>query len=130
MRNVLITAAILALPLAGCAPSPSPELIATAQAEEKACDPLPTHVERARCRNAVYAKYGAHGDLANVIATERVALAERQDAGTLTQAGAEAEFAKVVAAENSEQRRRTDAAWAAMPRAVTCTPNGVSTICY
>jgi hypothetical protein len=130
MRNVLIAAAILALPLAACAPTLSPEQIATAQSDMKACDPLPTRVERARCRNAVYAKYGAHGDLADVIATSRVAIAEKQDAGKMTQAEAEAEFAKVVAAENSEQRQRNDAAWAAIPRAVTCTSTSYTTICY
>jgi hypothetical protein len=82
MLKIAITAALLAAGLAGCTPTgPSPEQIAAAQSDLKACDPLPTHVERARCRNGVFAKYGNHGDLANVIATERVALTEKQDAG-------------------------------------------------
>jgi membrane-bound lytic murein transglycosylase B len=122
---------LAALALAGCAPTMSPEAVATAQSEEKACDAGHTHVERARCRNAVYAKYGETGDLANVRQTERVALAEKVDAGTMTQAEAEAEFAKTVADTNSESRRRTAAAWDAMPKATTCNPNGVGgIICY
>jgi hypothetical protein len=94
----------------------------------KACDPLPTRVERARCRNGVFAKYGNHGDLANVIATERVALAEKQDAGTMTQAEADAEFARVFASVNTEDQQRRAAILASVP--VSCTSVGATTTCY
>jgi hypothetical protein len=127
--KIVATAALLAVALGGCAPAgPSPEQIAAAQSDLKACDPLPTHVERARCRNGVFAKYGNHGDLANVIATERVALAEKQDAGTMTQAEADAEFARVFASVNTEDQQRRAAILASMP--VSCTSVGATTTCY
>ena len=131
MRNVLIAAALLALPLAGCMPTgPSPEAIASAKQEILDCSKASkTHVAAAKCQNAVLARFSS-GDLANVVATERVALAERIDNGTLTPAGADAEMARTVASTNSEQRQRNDAAWAAVPRAVTCTSAGATTTCY
>ena len=112
MRNVLIAAALLALPLAGCMPTgPSPEAIASARQEILACyRASKTHVAAARCQNSVLARVAPGGDLANVVATERVAIAEKQDAGTMTQAEAEAELARVIASTNSEapaaKRRR------------------------
>ena len=132
MRNVLISAALLALPLAGCMPTgPSPEAIAGSKTEIEACyKTAKTHVGAAECQNAVVARLGYHGDLADVIATERIAVAEKVDRGKMSPAEGEAEFAKVLAAENSESQRRTAAMWDAMPKAVTCTSAGATTICY
>jgi hypothetical protein len=88
MRNVLIAAALLAVPLAGCMPAgPSSEAIASAKADILACYKVSkTHVAAARCQNDVLARVAPGGDLANVIATERVAIAEKIDRGVLTQA--------------------------------------------
>jgi hypothetical protein len=94
---IRIATFVAACALAGCAETgPTPQT-AAAQSDLKACDGLSTHVRRARCRNAVYIKHGNHGAVWNIIAAERVALAEKVDAGTLTQAEAEAEFARVQA---------------------------------
>jgi hypothetical protein len=130
MRNVLIAAALFALPLAGCMPTgPSPEAIASARQEILACyRASKTHVAAARCQNSVLARVAPGGDLANVVATERVAIAEKQDAGTITQAEAEAELARVIASTNSEAQQRSAAVAASMP--VSCTSVGAATTCY
>jgi hypothetical protein len=107
---------------------PSPEAIASAKQEILACYRVSkTHVAAARCQNAVLARF-SQGDLANVVATERVAIAEKQDAGTLTQAEAEAELAKVIASTNSEAQQRSAAMAASMP--ISCTSVGATTTCY
>jgi hypothetical protein len=126
-------AALLALGLAGCAPrGPSPEVVAAEHHDYDACAPLKTHVERAKCRNAVAAKYIGTSDLLSVLATERVALAEQQDAGKMTQAEADAEFAKVFASVNTQDEQRRAAIAASMPVSCTSTGGGgvVSTMCY
>jgi hypothetical protein len=129
MRNVLITAAILAVPLAGCMPTgPSPEAIASAKQEILACyRDAKTRVAAAKCQNAVLARFG-NGDLANVLATERVALAEKIDAGAMTPAEAAAEMARVTASVNTESQQRSAAVAASMP--VSCTSVGAMTTCY
>jgi hypothetical protein len=129
MLKTAILAALLAAPLAGCMPTgPSPEAIASAKAEILACyKAAKTYVGAARCQNAVLSRF-SQGDLANVIATERVAIAEKRDAGTMTQAEAEAALAKVIASTNSEAQQRSAAIAASMP--VSCTSVGATTTCY
>jgi hypothetical protein len=62
---------------------------------------------------------------------ERLVIAEKEDAGTMTQAEANAEIAKLLASANDQQRQRNLAVWAAMPRAVTCTATtSYTTTCY
>jgi hypothetical protein len=53
MRNVLIAAAVVALPLAGCMPTgPSPEVIASAKQEILACyRDAKTRVAAAKCHS-------------------------------------------------------------------------------
>jgi hypothetical protein len=128
-RLILSTTLVSAAALAGCMPTgPSPEAIASAKQEILACYRVSkTHVAAARCQNAVLARF-SQGDLANVVATERVAIAEKQDAGTLTQAEAEAELAKVIASTNSEAQQRSAAMAASMP--ISCTSVGATTTCY
>lgn len=128
MQNVMIAAAILALLLAGCAPTMSPEAVASVKTEIETCyKEAKTYVGAARCQNAVLAPF-YQGDLANVVATERVAVAEKRDNGTLTQAGAEAELARVIASTNSERQQRNAAIAASMP--ASCTTVGATTTCY
>jgi hypothetical protein len=123
-----IATALLALPLAGCAPTMSPEAVASVKTEIETCyKQAKTYVGAARCQNAVLAPF-YQGDLANVVATERVAIAEKRDKGTLTQAGAEAELARVIASTNSERQQRSAAIAASMP--VSCTSVGATTTCY
>jgi hypothetical protein len=132
MRNVFLiaAAALLALPLAGCMPTgPSPEAIASAKAEILECyRTSKNNVAAAECQNAVLARVAPGGDLANVIATERVAIAEKVDAGKMTRAEGAAEFAKVFAAANTEATQRSAAIAASMP--VSCTSVGTTTTCY
>jgi hypothetical protein len=131
MRSAMIAiaAALLALPLGGCmSTGPSPEAIARAKQEILACyKAAKTYVGAARCQNAVLSRF-SQGDLANVVATERVAIAEKRDAGTMTQAEAEAALAKVIASTNSEAQQRSAAVAASMP--VSCTSIGATTTCY
>jgi hypothetical protein len=62
---------------------------------------------------------------------ERLVIAEKEDAGTMTQAEANAEIVKLLASANDQQRQRNLAVWAAMPRAVTCTATtSYTTTCY
>jgi hypothetical protein len=129
MRKVLVAAALLALPLGGCmSTGPSPEAIDSAKQEILACyKAAKTYVGAARCQNAVLSRF-SQGDLANVVATERVAIAEKRDAGTMTQVEAEAALAKVIASTNSEAQQRSAAVAASMP--VSCTSIGATTTCY
>jgi hypothetical protein len=63
--------------------------------------------------------------LANAIDTERVAIAEKQDAGAMTQAQAEAAMARVIADTNTAAQQRSAAVAASMP--VSCTSIGATT---
>jgi hypothetical protein len=130
MKRIVATAAVLAAALAGCAPNgPSPEALAAYHQELKACkDASKTHVAFARCQNVVVAKYDGTSDLLNVIATQRVALAEKIDAGTMTSAEADAVLAKTIADANTEDQQRRAALLASMP--VSCTSVGATTTCY
>jgi hypothetical protein len=66
--------------------------------------------------------------LANAIDTERVAIAEKQDAGAMTQAQAEAAMARVIADTNTAAQQRSAAVAASMPE--SCTSIGATTTCY
>jgi hypothetical protein len=130
MLKTAILAALLALSLGGCMPTgPPPEAIASAKQEILACyREAKNHVAAARCQNAVLARVAPQSDLANVVATERVAIAEKQDAGALTQAQAEAALARVIADTNTAAQQRSAAVAASMP--VSCTSVGATTTCY
>jgi hypothetical protein len=124
-----IAAALLAVGLAGCMPTgPSPEALASAKQEIAGCYlTSKTHVAAAKCHNAIMARF-AQGDLANVLATSRIALPEKVDNGTMSGADADAELAKVIVSVNTEDQRRIAAAAAAMP--VTCAASGNIINCY
>jgi hypothetical protein len=107
-----------------------------AMQEVKDCGRSKTHVGWANCVNAVVAKNGQTGDLQNVAAAARVAYAEKVDKGQMSVADANLELAKIGAGLQSEQNRRTDAAWAAVQSSLptTCNSSGsygyVTTTCY
>lgn len=137
MLNKISVATLLAMALAGCDPTMSPEVMAKAKQEKDACNRFTTWGGVVNCMNAVENKYNmAEGDLAKLQQASRVAYAEKVDRGQMSAADANLELAKMSSAIQSEWQRREAAAAAAaassMP--VTCNTNGsygyVSTTCY
>jgi hypothetical protein len=124
-----LAAAAVAAALAGCMPTGlSPEAIASAKQEVAGCyRTAKTMVAAAECQNAVVARL-ADGDLADVMATSRIVIAEKFDRGLITRAEASPEMAKVVADVNTEGQQRSAAIAASMP--LSCTTAGATTTCY
>jgi hypothetical protein len=143
MKRVTFVA-LAALTATGCTATGgrSPEIVADLNKAFADCRATSkTHVARARYQNAAIDRYQRpylrprDQDLVNLLEAQRVAIAERVDAGTITQIEAEAEYAQDFAAANSESGRRTTnaqiagaAMLATMP--LTCTTFGATTNCY
>lgn len=96
----------------------------------------------ARCINAAeekaYRSSGiSGGDLVSVRLATRMAIAEKQDKGQMTEAEAELEFARANSGlVSTDQQRRNSAVTAdaissmATPRSTTCTRIGNSVTCF
>lgn len=144
MRIVLIVAAGLAL--AGCVQEGlSPEARANMAQARQTCSLQKTAVARARCQNAVDNEYVRPRlrtpDLLDLYQAERLALAEKVDAGAMTLAEADLKLAEMKTEIVSEDQRRTTnaqmagaAMMAAMPHSTTCNSYGygygATTTCY
>jgi hypothetical protein len=149
MRGTIILAVTIAgataSGLSGCVQAgPSPEAVASLKEAAAECKAqFAAHVERAHCVNDALDKFirptVRYADLLDVLEAERVALAEKMDAGTMTQAEADLALTKAEADINSEADRRSNSAAivaaqqsmaisAAMP--VSCTTFGNVTNCY
>ena len=103
---------LLVAALAGCMQTgPSQETLSATNDAFAACKAQNTKaVARAVCANGVVDRYLRPGnpnpDLVDLLAAKRIALAEKVDAGTMTEADATAAFAQAKADATSEARRR------------------------
>jgi hypothetical protein len=136
--------ALIALALADCrSTGPSPEAVANMNAQREKCQAdFVKAVPRANCQNGVSERFlrgHVEGDLLDVLEATRLSLAEKQEAGLMTEADANLAFAKAKSeAESEQQRRRANASIAdAQDRAalaasmpVTCNTFGSITNCY
>jgi hypothetical protein len=136
----------VALALAACADEgPSPEAVANFEKDKAACGALHTAVARARCFDGVVDRYVRptvrDQDLLTLEEAERVALAEKVDAGKMTQAEADLQLAQARTGIFSEVQRRSNnaniaaaATMATMPLPTTChsydNGAGLTTSCY
>jgi hypothetical protein len=142
MRIALILAVGLAL--AGCVHNNelSPEAKANMAQAREACTLEKPAVAKANCLNAVDNEYLLPHlrttDLLDLYHAERVALAEKADAGAMTPAEAELKLAQMKTEIISEAQRRSNnatmAAAASMAGSTTCNTYGygygVTTNCY
>ncbi len=142
----IVSCLLAALALAGCSEQGlSPEAVANFEKERAGCAALGTAVARARCYNGVLERYYRptvrDQDLFALERAERVAVAEKVDAGKMTPAEADLQMAQVRSEVSSEAQRRSNnadiaaaATMAAMPLPTTCqTYNngaGLTTSCY
>ena len=90
---------LLCLPLLSCMSTrPSPEAVANMNAEREQCRAdFVKAVPRANCQNRVSERFlrgHVEGDLLDVLEATRLSLAEKQDAGLITEADANLAFAK------------------------------------
>lgn len=134
----------LAATLAGCAQVRINAATEEMEKEKAVCRSAPktTHMNLARCINAAeergYRASGiSGGDLMAVRLATRIAIAEKQDKGLMTDAEAELEFAQVNSGLTStDQQRRNSAATAsaissmATPQPTTCTRYGNTVTCF
>lgn len=144
MRRVILVGLTA---LCGCASGPSPEETARRDAisrEIGACiSTFPYGVKRSRCLNAIDERYVKPGfpfpDLLALLDTSRVAIAERYERKEITEAEAQALYARVRSEAEGEfakrrgQQESLDMQRAALimsSRPVTCTSFGATTNCF
>jgi hypothetical protein len=133
----------IALALAGCVDDgPSPEAVASFERDKAACAAFQTALARAKCFNGVVDRYVRptvrDQDLLTLEEAERVSLAEKVDAGKMTEAEADLQLAQARSGIFSELQRRSNntdiAAAAIMPLPTTChsydNGAGLTTNCY
>lgn len=137
----VLTAVICALVLAGCV-SRRAELEKQIAADKEVCrtQKFPNKVSFARCINEAEQKLVAvydKPDLLQLRLASRLAIAEKQDKGQLSEAQAELEFAQVNAQIGSQEASRNSnaaiaaaAVAASTPRAVTCHRFGSTVSCF
>lgn len=132
----------LAAALAGCAAAQQRQVLEDVEASKAACrsQTFKTKVEFARCINGAEQKlaaiYNKH-DLLQLRLASRLAIAEKQDKGQISDVQAELEFAQVNAGLGSQEAMRNSnaemaAAATAMatPRSTTCNRIGNSVACF
>jgi outer membrane murein-binding lipoprotein Lpp len=137
--TVVAIAAIVGSLLAGCVAGPSAEDMAAVQTGKAQCDRLSTSTARARCEvanaNKYLRRYVPQGslDLADVAEAQMLVLAQKVDAGQMTQAEADLELAQAKSRLISEEQQRNTnanlswAAWkSAQPQFRTCQALGSS----
>jgi hypothetical protein len=145
MRGRIIAAVMAAIALEGCAPTgPSPAAVAY-NSEWATCEAIKGAVARITCENSAIDRYvrphSTNQDLITLDEAQRLALAEKLDAGTITVAEADLQYAQSHSANVSEAQRRANnaeiagaATMGAMPLPETCHSygNGVglTTTCY
>jgi hypothetical protein len=140
MRIALILT--LALALSGCVNNQlSAEARANMAQARAACALEKPAVAAAKCQNAVDDEYVRPRlqttDLLELYHAERVALAEKVDAGAMTPAEGDLKLAQTKTAIISEDQQRannaamaTAATMAAAPGPTTCNTYGATTTCY
>ena len=144
MRTICVLAVGLAL--AGCINNElSPEAMANMAQAREACKLEKPAVAKANCLNAVDDEYIRPRlrttDLLDLYRAERVALAEKVDAGAMTPAEADLKLAQMKTEIVSEDQRRSNnaamaaaATMATMPSSTTCSSYGngagLTTTCY
>jgi len=132
----------LAAALSGCAAAQQRQVLEDVEASKAACrsQTFKTKVEFARCINGAEQKlaaiYNKH-DLLQLRLASRLAIAEKQDKGQISDAQAELEFAQINASIGSQESSRdTSAQMAAAatamatPRMTTCSRIGNSVTCF
>jgi hypothetical protein len=120
-------AIVMCLGVAACTNAgPSSQKIAAAKAE---CDGQTTPVAHAKCLNEVERREfpDPYPDLANIVYSARVDLAQKVEAKQLTPEAAEFEFSKIVAQVHDQERRRASATAAAMQRRWTASASDCRT---
>lgn len=142
--KTIATILVLAAALGGCAQARINAASEEMEREKATCRAAPktTHMNLARCINAAeekaYRNSGiSGGDLVSVRLATRMAIAEKQDKGHMTEAEAELEFARTNSGlVSTDQQRRNSAVTAdaissmAAPRSTTCTRIGNSVTCF
>ena len=145
--TVVAIAAIVGSLLAGCVAGPSAEDIAAVQTGKEQCNQLRTSVAQSRCLAALGNRYIRPTinknamDLYDLGVAEKLALAEKVDAGQMTQAEADLQMAQTmshIASEEQQRNTNSTVAWAAwksqQPQFRTCQTTGFSynstTACY
>jgi hypothetical protein len=137
----LVVLAAVALATVGCV-SRQAQLEKQIAAEKDVCrsQTFATKVAFARCINAAEQKLSAvydKPDLLQLRLASRIAIAEKQDKGQLTDAQAELEFAQVgaqigtqEASRNSSAEMAAAASASVRPRAVNCSRFGNNVTCF
>ncbi|WP_103873871.1 hypothetical protein [Bosea lathyri] len=137
----LVVLAAVAMAMAGCV-SRQAEVQKQIAADKEICrsQTFPTKVAFARCINSAEQKMSAvydKPDLLQLRLASRLAIAEKQDKGQISDAQAELEFAQVgaqigtqEATRNSNAEMASAASAAASPRRVTCSRIGNSVTCF
>ena len=112
MKTTVVTiAAIAGSLLAGCVAAPSAEDIAAVQTGKEQCNRLRTSVAQSRCLAALGNRYIRPTitknamDLYDLGVAEKLALAEKVDAGQMTQAEADLQMAQTMSHIASETAR-------------------------
>jgi hypothetical protein len=137
--TVVAIAAIVGSLLAGCVAGPSAEDMAAVQTGKEQCNRLRTSVAQTRCLVAMGNRYirptinKNQLDLYDLGVAEKLALAEKVDAGQMTQAEADLQMAQTlshIASEGQQRDTNSTIAWAAwksqMPRVQSCQAAGSS----
>jgi hypothetical protein len=135
---VAITAIVGSL-LAGCVAGPSAKDMAAVQTGKEQCDRLRTSVAQTHCLAALGNRYirptinKNATDLYDLGVAEKLALAEKVDAGQMTQAEADLQMAQTtshIASEEQQRDANSAVAWAAwkssQPQFRTCQTTGFS----
>jgi hypothetical protein len=148
MKAFLTLVALLSLAVSGCmSTGPTPEQLAIRAEMQQAVQDCHTkfalRVSRAHCLNDVDEKYARatyrYPDLLDVLEATRLSLAAKVDAGQMTGADADLEFAKTKADLVSTEKSRNNqtqmvqlqrAAVINSSRPVTCTTFGTTTNCF
>lgn len=140
MKTVIVIG--LAAALTGCVSARQAEVRQKVEAGRVECSAqnFKTKTELARCINEAERLIGTvyhHPDLLNLRMASRLAIAERQDRGELTQAQADLEFAKLGAEITSQEQGRNNSAQMAAaasamatPRMTTCNRYGNTVTCF
>lgn len=132
----------IGLALSGCGLALQRQVQEDVEAAKAACrsQTFPNRVANARCINAAEEKLAAvysNRDLLQLRLASRLAIAEKQDKGLISDAQAELEFAQINTQIGSQEASRVAnaqmaaaATQMAMPRMTTCNRIGNSVTCF
>ena len=136
----IAVAVVVGLALAGCVSTRQVKQDVDAAKDACRAQTFATKVALARCINSAEMKLSAvydKTDLLQLRLASRLAIAEKQDRGEISDAQAELEFAQVnaqigtqEASRNSNARIAAAASEMATPRVQSCTRNGNTVTCF